>query len=164
MSGALTLRNRKRARAVDLRRLDRLARHLLAEQFQVRHFALGVYLIGARAMTRLNERFLRHGGSTDVITFDYGEPGRPEALCGDIFICLDEAALAARRFRTTWQAELVRYLVHGLLHLRGYDDQAQPDYRRMKREENRLVKRLAKTFCFRALGPGRAGLRKRPRA
>jgi probable rRNA maturation factor len=164
MSGALTLRNRQRARAVDLRLLERLARRLLTEQFQVRHFALGVFLVGARAMTRLNERFLRHGGSTDVITFDYGEPGRPEALCGDLFICLDEAAMAARRFRTTWQAELVRYLVHGLLHLRGYDDQTAPDYRRMKREENRLLKRLAKTFCFRALGPGRPGSRKRPRA
>ena len=152
MRGVLTLRNRQRIRAVDLRRLRRLVLHLLAVEFQPAHYALGVFLVGAPEITRLNERFLQHAGATDVITFDYGEPGRPEALGGDIFICVDEAVRAARRWHVSWHAELARYLVHALLHLRGYDDQSPPARRRMKRAENRIVKQLAKTFSCRRLG------------
>jgi len=67
-------------------------------------------------------------------------------LHGEIFICIGDALAQARRFRTTWQSELVRYLVHGVLHLRGYDDR-QPNRRRaMKREEDRLVRELARLF------------------
>ena len=43
-------------------------------------------------------------------------------LHGEIFICVDEAVLQARKFRTSWQSEIVRYLVHGVLHLLGHDD------------------------------------------
>jgi rRNA maturation RNase YbeY len=117
-------------------------------------------------MTRLNETFLRHAGSTDVIAFDYAEdavgqasspssrtrtgkmsdPRRP--LHGEIFVCMDEAILQARRFRTSWQAEVVRYVVHGTLHLLGYDDQHAADRRRMKREEDRLCAVLAARFAL----------------
>ena len=52
----------------------------------------------------------------------------PVLLCctGKSFVCLDEAVRQARRFHTTWQSELVRYVVHGVLHLLGYDDQRRP--------------------------------------
>ena len=55
---------------------------------------------------------------------------------------MDDAVAQATEFKTTWQSEVVRYVVHGVLHLLGHDD-LQPDLRRkMKREENRLVRRL----------------------
>jgi len=158
----LTLRNRQRARCVNLPLLRRVARALLTGRLRLKNYELGVHLMAAPEMARLNERFLNHAGSTDVITFDYSEkaaqasrlsseetPNRPgafAALCGEVFICLDDAVAQARRFRTTWQSELVRYLVHGVLHLRGYDDR-QPKFRRaMKREEDRLVRELARLF------------------
>jgi probable rRNA maturation factor len=59
---------------------------------------------------------------------------------------VDEAILQARRFRTTWQAEVMRYIIHGTLHLLGYDDLRMPARRMMKRQENRLLRRLAKDF------------------
>jgi len=55
-------------------------------------------------------------------------PGRnrlkPElqTLLGEIYICVDEAVLQARKFGTSWQSEVIRYLVHGVLHLLGFDD------------------------------------------
>ena len=49
----------------------------------------------------------------------------------------------AREFGTTWQSEVVRYVIHGLLHLRGHDDLKPAERRVMKREENRLLKRVA---------------------
>jgi probable rRNA maturation factor len=59
---------------------------------------------------------------------------RPSAddahLHGEIFICPEVAATQAREFRTSWQEEIVRYCVHGLLHLRGYDDVRAADRRK----------------------------------
>jgi rRNA maturation RNase YbeY len=108
--------------------------------------------VDAPESTRLNEKFLQHRGSTDVITFDYGDASEPDLLSGEIFVCLDEAVKQARRFRTSWQSELVRYVVHGILHLCGYDDRKPRARRTMKREEDRLVKQLTARFAVRQLG------------
>ena len=107
-------------------------------------------------MAKLNETFLKHSGPTDVITFDYSEADRRSPLLGELFICVPEAVAQSRRFRTSWQEELVRYLVHGVLHLLGYDDRAAKARQRMKREENRLLRRLARRFDLASLGRSRA--------
>jgi probable rRNA maturation factor len=165
MSLSITIRNRQRPRAVDVRLMRQITKTLLGELLQVEQAELGIFLVAAPEMTRLNESFLRHAGSTDVITFDYSvaadvrrlttqkqsEPpyvGCYEALNGEIFICVDEAIVQARRFRTTWQAEVVRYVVHGILHLLGHDDTQAAIRRKMKREENRLLRLLASRFAF----------------
>jgi probable rRNA maturation factor len=109
-------------------------------------FDLGFRLVGKVEMIRLNEQFLRHKGPTDVISFNYSERGNLGFLSGEIFICVDEAVGQAGRFRTTWQRELVRYAVHGVLHLCGYDDKAPAERQRMKRHEERLLSRLAREF------------------
>src|SRR5258707_8133742 len=93
-------------------------------------------------MSSINKRYLNHDGPTDVITFDYSDA----KLCGEILVCLDEAISQAREFETTWQAELVRYLVHGLLHLHGYEDHVVESRRKMKLEEDRVVEQLARSF------------------
>lgn len=147
MNGSLRFLNRQRVRRVNVRRLRRLAKALLEDHLALPAYELGVHLVSAREMARVNETFLQHEGSTDVITFDHAEPGSG-ALHGELFICLDDAVAQAREFRTTWQAEVVRYLVHGVLHLRGYDDLAAPARRVMKRVENRLVRALAHEFPF----------------
>ena len=72
-------------------------------------------------------------------------------LHGEIFVCLDQAIAQARRFRTSWQSELVRYIVHGVLHLQGQQDLHAAARRRMKREENRLLRQLGRRFDLRAL-------------
>ena len=149
---SLIIRNRQRLHAVDRRLLARLTQTLLRDLLKRESFDLAIYLVGAAEITRLNEEFLRHRGSTDVITFDYCDPADLTSLSGEIFVCLDEAIRQARRFRTSWQSELVRYVVHGILHLCGYDDQEPLARRRMKRTEDRLVKQLATRFEFQRLG------------
>ena len=67
---------------------------------------------------------------------------------GELFICVDDAVAQAKQFKTSWQSEIIRCVVHGVLHLLGHDD-LKPDLRRkMKREENRLVRLLAKRFSL----------------
>jgi probable rRNA maturation factor len=159
--GALVLRNCQRVRAVDLHSLRRITKALLCEFVQTESFDLGVYLVSSLEMTRLNETFLRHQGSTDVITFDYseiaGETSRLSSsralLHGEIFICVEEAVAQARQFRASWQSELARYLIHGILHLQGYDD-LQPAFRRkMRLKENQLLRKLAREFDLAKISP-----------
>jgi len=140
LSGSLSIRNRQRALPVNTRVLRRITLRAL-ELLGGGAWDLGICLLGPREMARLNEQFLRHSGVTDVITFDYGPAPARQA---EIFICPDEARRQARQFRTTWQGELARYVVHGLLHLAGYDDRKPADRRRMKLEENRLVREVTR--------------------
>ena len=175
----LSLLNRQRVRSVDLRLLRQIVHALLRESWPDGSFDLAIYAVAEPEMTFLNETFLHHKGSTDVITFDYAEragqvsrpttsgarvrPGRgrrgasPTLLHGEIFVCLDEAVSQARRFHTTWQSELVRYIVHGVLHLLGYDDRDGRASRRMKEAENALMQKLARQFDLHSLGATRAG-------
>jgi len=153
------IRNRQQARTVDAGQLRGVVRVLLVELLQIETFELYLHLVSRAEMISLNETFLRHRGVTDVIAFDYADLASPKALCGEIFICLEEAVRQARRFRVAWQRELVRYIVHAVLHLRGYDDQRAMGRRDMKRAEDRLLKQLARRFY---LGKAR-GLGLRPK-
>jgi probable rRNA maturation factor len=151
----LRLANRCRPRRVNLPFLRRLAQALLEDELGVLDYVLHVHLVTAAEITVLNETYLRHAGPTDVITFDYAADSRLAALHSDLFLCLDEAERLGRRFRSTWQVEVTRYLIHGLLHLRGYADGRRGWRKVMKRAEDRLLRRLARRFTLSrlALGP-----------
>ena len=149
MSRSLLIQNRQRLRSLNVRYLRQLTCSVLENLPDIEDFDLAICIIHAPEMARLNETFLRHQGSTDVITFDYSE--LKTSLHGELFICMDDAITQAREFRTTWQSELVRYIIHGILHLRGYDD-LKPDLRRrMKREEGRLLHEITRSFPLRKL-------------
>jgi len=157
----LSVANGQRAQKINLRLLKQITEVLLAE-LEIQDAELEINLVSAGEMTRLNEKFLRHQGSTDVITFDYGlsvrrdaktrtrlaETLAPPKLHGEIFICTDEAVLQARKFRTTWQSEVTRYLIHGILHLLGHDDSRSRGHRKMRQEENRLLRQLSRRFSL----------------
>jgi len=149
----LTIINRQHTRRVKIALLRRLTTTPLVDCLLTTKFGLSVCLVNTAEITSLNESFLHHKGPTDVISFDYSETGAADSdIFGEIFICIDQAVSQARRFRTTWQSELVRYLVHGLLHLCGYDDRTAKSRREMKAAENRLVRQLARRFDFAELG------------
>lgn len=167
MSGTLSIRNRQRTLPVDVGCLHHLARTLLRKLRRHDDFELGICLVRAKEMARLNQTFLGHEGPTDVITFDYSEggssagPWRAEqgaiagppspAVHGEIVVCADEVARQARRFGKLWQHELARYVIHGVLHLEGHDDTQPADRRRMRRKEDRLLKALDTRFALRKL-------------
>jgi probable rRNA maturation factor len=149
----LTIHHRQNTRRVKIGPLRRLTKTLLVDYLLKTKFDLSVCLVNTAEITSLNESFLHHKGPTDVITFDYSETGAADSdIFGEIFICIDQAVSQARRFRTTWQSELVRYIVHGLLHLCGYDDDRATSRREMKVAEDCLVRQLARRFDFAELG------------
>jgi probable rRNA maturation factor len=158
----LTIRSRQKSHPADVWLLRRLAKWTLAETelgqaVEMGAHELGVYLVGEAEMAKANWEYLQHDGPTDVITFDYGEPGgapKPGPILGDIFICPVVAEEFARKFKTSWQEEVARYLIHGILHLRGYDDSAPGLRGTMKREENQLMTAAAERFPLSRLARG----------
>lgn len=143
----VAIANRQRTRKINTRLLRQVTEALLGE-LKIENAELGINLVAAREMTLINETFLKHEGSTDVVTFDYADKTEETILAGEIFICVDEAIVQAKKFGTSWQSEIVRYVVHGVLHLTGHDDLKPNLRRRMKREENRLLRRLSRKFSL----------------
>ncbi len=84
-------------------------------------------------LLNLNIKFLNHDFFTDIITFDYCEGDR---LDGDIFISVDTVRSNSVEYGTSFDNELARVMVHGLLHLVGYDDQTEEQVRVMREKED----------------------------
>jgi probable rRNA maturation factor len=144
--------NRQRTKKINLRLLKQIVNELFAE-LKIEEGELGIHLVGDKEMARVNWQFLRHEGSTDVITFDHLNPEsriqNPELkLQGELFACIDEAILQAKKFGVSWQAEIVRYIIHGVLHLLGHVDHRVAPRRKMKHEENRLLRALSRRFSL----------------
>lgn len=81
----------------------------------------------------VNQRYLGHDYFTDIITFDYCEGDK---LSGDLFISVDSVRENAIEYGTEFADELNRVIVHGLLHLIGYDDHTEEEIAEMRAKEN----------------------------
>jgi probable rRNA maturation factor len=148
--------NAQRTRKLNTRFLRRVTCDLLERKLELSSYELAIHFISKREMAELNQTFLQHAGSTDVITFDlregYGEVLQSFDLAGEIYISVADAIEQARQFSTRWTHEIARYVVHGILHLQGFDDRVPEQRRKMKREENRLVAALAREFALKQIG------------
>jgi probable rRNA maturation factor len=96
-----------------------------------RRARIEVALVGDRTMRRLNWRYLRHHGTTDVITFGT-EVSSEDGVLGEIVISVERARRQARRYGHSIRREVALLLVHGILHLRGYDDRSPRRAARMQ--------------------------------
>lgn len=85
----------------------------------------------------INLRYLQHDYFTDIITFDYCEG---DTVSGDLFISIDSVRENAAFYGATFEDELDRVMVHGVLHLLGYDDHTPEDIAVMREKENYYVK------------------------
>ena len=81
----------------------------------------------------INQRYLQHDYFTDIITFDYCDGN---ILSGDLFISVESVRENALEYGTEFDEELNRVIVHGILHLVGYDDHAEDDIVVMRSKEN----------------------------
>ena len=81
----------------------------------------------------VNMKYLQHDYFTDIITFDYCEG---DVLSGDLFISIDSVRENASFYKTEFPDELNRVIVHGLLHLIGYDDHSEEDVLTMRSKED----------------------------
>lgn len=90
----------------------------------------------------MNRNYLGHDYYTDVITFDYTEN---KIISGDIFISLDTVKSNASDYNVSFEEELYRVMVHGILHLIGFKDKTEEEASTMRKQENEALEKL-KTF------------------
>lgn len=88
----------------------------------------------------LNEKYLRHQSLTDIITFDYSGENH---LRSDIFISLERVAENAGKYGNTIADEILRVMVHGVLHLLGYRDKSVAEKLQMRRMEDLYLQRYS---------------------
>lgn len=81
----------------------------------------------------INKKYLNHDYFTDIITFDYSENN---VISGDIFISIETVKQNANHYKTTFEEELHRVIIHGILHLCGYKDKTPTDKKIMRKKEN----------------------------
>ena len=123
--------------ALDERKIGKWIRSVAAEY----GFSVGninyIFCSDEREL-EVNRQFLGHDYYTDVITFDYSTP---TTLNGDIFISLDTVRTNAEMVSTTFNHELLRILIHGVLHLTGQGDKTPETKAQMtQKEESALAK------------------------
>ncbi len=87
----------------------------------------------------VNRRFLNHDYFTDIITFNYNRRG---AIAGDLFISIDTIRANAKEYSESFESELLRVMIHGVLHLLGYDDMNEDEKIVMRERENYYINRF----------------------
>lgn len=91
----------------------------------------------------VNKQFLSHDYYTDIITFDYCDDermmGNPKAISGDLFISLDTVRSNAEQQHVTYEEELHRVIIHGILHLVGINDKGPGEREVMEEAENKAL-------------------------
>ena len=101
--------------------------------------SLEINFINSEAMKEINKKFLSHDYSTDIITFNYSDS--QNIIDGEIFISVDDAKENAKKFKVKFVEEIGRLVAHGLLHLIGFDDTTPDKRKKMKNQENQLLKK-----------------------
>jgi len=132
------VRDRQRKIAVNVAALQKFATKAVRHCLQLRKEKrtdlsklpeVFVWLISDRRMALLHRQFLGQTGPTDVLTFQHGE----------IFISVETARGHARMFGNSLMRELQLYIIHGLLHLHGFDDRTQAEASKMKRAQEKIL-------------------------
>lgn len=105
---------------------------------------LSITFVGRARMSELNKRYLGHHGPTDVISFGFGRQKKRDPVIGDIYICVEVAQANARRNGIRAGEELLRLVVHGTLHVLGYDhpESARRTESAMWRKQERILARV----------------------
>lgn len=91
------------------------------EAERVKDAMISIAFVGRAAISAVNQRYLGHRGPTDVISFALGRTGRQGAVVGDIYICPEVARANARVQNVGAGEEILRLVVHGTLHVLGYE-------------------------------------------
>ena len=106
----------------------------LVAQSEVRRLGdISIIFCSDNFILDINIKYLNHDYFTDIITFDYCED---DIISGDLFISVDSVRENAAFYGTEFEDELNRVIVHGVLHLIGYDDHSEEDIAQMRAKEN----------------------------
>ncbi len=133
------------ANSIDKSFFEEIAKLVLTEE--KKEDKLSIVLIGPTKMRKLNKQYLCKNRTTDVLSFNKVQssefkfpPGQEKEL-GEVVICLREVRKNTKRLKSTFDAELARVLIHGILHLLGYNhEKSEKKTKKMQEKENYYLK------------------------
>ena len=147
----IQVRNQQERVSVISKEIRKVATILMDELLEMNAYDLTIVFVNETRMAKINLEHLHHEGATDIITFDYTTP---PLLHGELIICPAVANEHAAQYQVTLGREIARNIIHGVLHLLGYDDKESTARKKMKHEENRLLKKLSRRFSLDTLSHG----------
>jgi len=115
---------------------------LICSELDLNILSLEINFVLSETMQRINKKYLKHNYSTDIITFDYSN--ERNILDGEIFISIADALQNSKKYRVTLNNEILRLMIHGILHMSGYDDRTIFKRKKMKIVEDLFVHKLKK--------------------
>ena len=126
--------------------------------FSGKNYVINIQVITDAKIKKLNKKYLGKDRPTDVISFSYmDEPmavtdkESEESLfvLGDVAVSFETAASRCRTFKNSFKKELALYIIHGILHVFGYDDRAPAPRRKMEKKQDYHLKKFKKIMCER---------------
>lgn len=124
------------SQTVDQRRLEQLVRTVVrGEALELR--SVSIVCSDHETVRQLNRDYLNHDYNTDVLSFSLSDA--EGAVEGEVYVDLDTADERHEEFGVTFDQEVARYVVHGVLHLTGYDDATDEEKRRMRELEDEYL-------------------------
>lgn len=150
----VTAENLQKSQSLNLPQIVRIAKAILRYEGVCRA-DLSIVFVTAPKIRALNKKFLGRRHATDVLAFDLrngvcgrrtGDSAGEREISAEIVISVDAAVQNARIYRVPFADELILYVIHGILHLLGYDDHASDDIRKMRRRERQILRYLKPKF------------------
>jgi rRNA maturation RNase YbeY len=118
-------------------RIKKLIDKVISEEGRVSG-DLNFILTNDNILKEMNVRYLKHNYLTDVISFGWGEGNIVE---GEIYISVDTVKRNAQNYKVSYGSEMLRVIIHGTLHLLGYDDKTLAEKREMRKMEDIWIER-----------------------
>lgn len=138
----ITIRNLQNKVPVNSKKVVKTVKSVLSSEGIKKSGEITLSFVNDKEIKELNLKYLRKNNPTDVIAFDVGEPKHPDKIFADIVISTERAIDNAAAYRTAPLYELYLYVIHGVLHILGYDDTSREDKLLMHRREKELLKAL----------------------
>lgn len=119
------------------RNLKLWIKHIIEKEFKKKEGDISIYFTDDAEILEINKKYLDHNYYTDIITFSYCIENN---IAGDIVISVDTVKTNSREYNVTFENELHRVIIHGILHLIGYEDQTDEQKALMREKENWALK------------------------
>lgn len=120
-------------------RFEQLARRV-AEDEEMNAREINIILVEDEYLKKLHKDFLNDDSYTDVMSFNLSDDARIE---GEIYISLDRAKIHAQKFNVPRDSEIARLIIHGMLHLKGHEDETSAGRKQIRRLEERYLKKYS---------------------
>jgi len=117
-----------------------LKSQLILDHINKRGQILSIVFVNSDEILKMNQEFLNHDYVTDIITFE-DTLDQPDFL-GEIYICLDQCKNQCQEYQHNFDQELFTLIIHGILHLIGYDDLHEENKKKMFAEQDRIYQLL----------------------